>query len=324
MSYIIADLWFRTSKDGPAIKPLSVEIGCGQPNHGRKMNILAIFLITGRRQLDIYGTAESEISHTCHWAHCMNLHVLDESHPDNVARKDCYKQARQRHAEGRRIPAFCTRHDPPCRLQMSVTSLISTVIREFSVANRVVVGFQSDEPDDQNHEDEQPWSHISLEQLGKWFPKKSFDNLPTPQVLDDDHELYTTTWSSDGREYSHGTGCIISGKYSAADVGRLLHVNRGQDATGVFLRCLLTWSRGRRLFVPEADDIHGLGHVNSSGGFGPGQNKYKCALCTTRRAKNAPNPTPVVPNGFDDFRLALQHIIKSMGYTLEGSQRSAP
>ena len=57
-------------------------------------------------------------SHLCHHDHCI-VHITYERGDTNEDRKFCRKRAKFLRQEGRDIPEHCTRHDPPCLMQVS-------------------------------------------------------------------------------------------------------------------------------------------------------------------------------------------------------------
>ena len=58
-----------------------------------------------------------DASHLCHHDHCI-LHVVYEPANLNQDRKECCKEARFLRSEGREVPDSCTRHAPPCMMQV--------------------------------------------------------------------------------------------------------------------------------------------------------------------------------------------------------------
>lgn len=58
-----------------------------------------------------------EASHLCHQAHCIT-HLTYEAANVNKDRQDCAQRAKSLRAQGEEVPAACSRHEPPCLLQV--------------------------------------------------------------------------------------------------------------------------------------------------------------------------------------------------------------
>ena len=65
-----------------------------------------------------------DASHLCHHGLCI-LHLVYEGADTNQDREDCRKEARRLRQAGEQVPEKCTKHDPPCMMQVSPTLLIS-------------------------------------------------------------------------------------------------------------------------------------------------------------------------------------------------------
>ena len=65
---------------------------------------------------DIDGPVD-DASHLCHQEHCM-VHITFESSEIKQDRQKCAEAAKQARSEQKDIPASCSRHDPPCLLQV--------------------------------------------------------------------------------------------------------------------------------------------------------------------------------------------------------------
>lgn len=79
----------------------------------------------GGRDLDTSnetGTdAPMDASHLCHQNGCI-VHLLYEAAHINESRKECCADARRFRQEKKEIPEFCSKHEVPCLLQVSVSS----------------------------------------------------------------------------------------------------------------------------------------------------------------------------------------------------------
>ncbi len=62
-----------------------------------------------------------DASHTCHHEHCI-VHVTYEPADVNLDRSDCCSQARLLRQDSRVVPEHCSKHTPPCLMQVSVPS----------------------------------------------------------------------------------------------------------------------------------------------------------------------------------------------------------
>lgn len=60
-------------------------------------------------------------SHLCHHEHCI-IHLTYESAAINTDRWDCCLEARFLRQDGREVPEHCTKHSPPCLMQVSCLS----------------------------------------------------------------------------------------------------------------------------------------------------------------------------------------------------------
>ncbi len=69
-----------------------------------------------------------EASHLCHQEHCL-LHVVYEPADINQDRKSCAAEARFARQSGEAIQKSCSRHDPPCLLQVSYNSHLQSRMR---------------------------------------------------------------------------------------------------------------------------------------------------------------------------------------------------
>ena len=76
----------------------------------------------GGRDLDTFhDTGEDspmDASHTCHHDHCI-VHLTYEPAYINQDRKSCCEKAKKLRQEHKEIPEHCSKHNPPCLLQVS-------------------------------------------------------------------------------------------------------------------------------------------------------------------------------------------------------------
>ncbi|KAL9033638.1 MAG: hypothetical protein Q9180_005841, partial [Flavoplaca navasiana] len=99
---------------------------------------LAFFRTWPRRGVDLDsfngsdGWSPMEASHQCHHGHCV-VHAVLEAADINQERKQCHEQARLLRTEGRRIPATCQLHDPPCLMQHASLQTAEAYYIQFSV-----------------------------------------------------------------------------------------------------------------------------------------------------------------------------------------------
>lgn len=67
-----------------------------------------------------------DASHTCHHDCCI-IHVTWEDAPTNQDRKYCHQLAKKLRREGKCPPKHCSRHNPPCLLQVRSVSLAQAI-----------------------------------------------------------------------------------------------------------------------------------------------------------------------------------------------------
>ena len=60
-------------------------------------------------------------SYLCHHKHCI-IYLTYESAAMNLDRRDCCLEARFLRQDNREVPKYCTKHSPPCLMQVSDSS----------------------------------------------------------------------------------------------------------------------------------------------------------------------------------------------------------